>query len=90
MCRRYYFLVGLKPKIKLLLCSRLRPVHDLVDQTVILGLFSRHVVIPFGIGLDLLQRLASRVCQDLVDLVPGLQDLFSSDLDIRLLTLGTA
>ena len=46
-------------------------------------------MIALGIGLDLLERLARGIGQDLVELGTSGLDLLCSDLDLGLLALGS-
>ena len=64
--------------------------NDTVDQAVVEGLGGGQVVVALGIGLDLLDGLARGIGQDLVELAAGLLDLLGHNLNLGLLTLGTA
>ena len=63
---------------------------DTVNQAVVEGLGGGQVVVALGIGLDLLDGLARGIGQDLVELAAGLLDLLGHNLNLGLLTLGTA
>ena len=70
---------------------RQRRLRDhLVDQAVLLGLVGRQEEVALGVALDLLDRLAGALGQDLVQLLARLQDVARVDLDVGGLALRAA
>src|SRR5450755_5111186 len=58
-----------------------------IDDSVVLGLLGAHEVIPFGVLLDLLNRLAGVMGDDLIQAPPDIDDLARVDLDVGGLSL---
>ena len=65
-------------------------VDHLIDQAVVLGFLGGQEVVALGVVLDLFQRLARALGQDLVQALAGLEDLACVDLDLGGLTLHAA
>ena len=64
--------------------------EDIVYQAVSLGFFSAHPEIPLSISLYLIERLTRMLCQDLVKVLLGAQDLLGCYLYFCRLSLNTA
>src|SRR5947209_17395840 len=62
---------------------------DLIDDAVLLGLFGLHYEVAVGVLVDLLDRLARVVGQDLVEEIAHPQDLPRLDLDVGGLACAT-
>ena len=56
--------------------------QNLIDQTILNGLFRTQEVIPIGILLDLFQWLASMMRQNLIQFIPNRQNFLCVDSDI--------
>src|SRR3990167_11226088 len=65
-------------------------VDDLVDEAVLLRLVRRHEVVPVGVFLDFVERLAGVLDEQLVDLLAQPQDLAGLDRDVGRRTLHPA
>ena len=63
---------------------------DLINQAVILGLLSGHIVVALGVPLQNLQRLAGVLAQQLVHAVLDVDHVVGVDLDVGGLTGQTA
>ena len=65
-------------------------LKHLVDQAVFLSLLRGHEIIPLGVLLDDLQRLAGHLAEQTVHPVLDADDVVGVDLDIGGLTLHPA
>lgn len=63
---------------------------DLIDDPIGLGLLGGHEVVAVGIVLDRFDRLAGVLGQNAVDLVLGLENMFSANLNVDCLAFGAA
>src|ERR1700674_1672032 len=57
-------------------------LNDLIDQTVLLGLLSRHNEVALHVLLDFFDRLPAMVSQELVDHRPHSQNLLRVDCNV--------
>src|SRR5919202_871318 len=78
------FIVGFAPSTALLCRDTLpRAAYDPVHDAVLDGLLGPHYVVAVGVALDLLERLASSLGEDLVQAPLGAYELPRVDLYVR-------
>src|SRR5207248_2378990 len=71
-------------------CGIARPggtQDDVIDDAVALGFFRTHEEVTLGVALDLLDRLAGVLRQDVVERLADAEDFLGMDLDVGGLAL---
>src|ERR1700761_5773634 len=69
---------------------RARPVDDVVDDAVLLGLLRSHDEVALHVALDALKRLTGVLCHQLVRELADAQNFARMNVDVRRLPLQPA